>query len=312
MAPPPANPQDVKRLLNTLYPYLSKNPVISKLHNTLLSKTPNPVSTTTTTTSSVNRAKSLFKTRPVPPLTEKLPLNSAISLLPSRSASESCINSLSNILYFRTKNQNLQYQDFASLTSPLTSQFQQSSVGKLPGHQLFHVLKARDPKTLSPRGGYYLVFTDVRDAAAFLIDTSGLQIYGSHLNLEMVSYAEHSGFITQPLLDETESTITDIDVEVLKIRNVQDRGTYVLIAGVPNFIKIDTLRDLLWDYQLDYSRKLQDGPLRCLVSDDSAKVSNWIVKFQGKADALRSKRNWNGKEFNGEDRLLKVSASVLD
>lgn len=169
------------------------------------------------------------------------------------------------------------------------------------------MIQARDPELLLPRGGYYLVFAEVRHAAAYLIDTLGLQMYGSNMYLEMVEYSQHKGFIGQPSLGEREFASRDIDVEILELRNV-NRGRYAHVIGVPNYIKTETLKEMLWDYSLDYSAP---EPIKCLKVDNVTKIGTWLIRFTNDQSAERLRRNWNGKGFDGEERLKKVFVSTL-
>lgn len=226
----------------------------------------------------------------------KKPITEAVRLLPERS-----VESLSNVLYFRTRNQLLHSTDFTRITPFDQSSFDLSTFKK-NDLDLSAVL-AREPHNLVQRGGYYLLFKNVELASAYLIDSIGKQLNGVNLYLSMIDPHQHQKYIQQDLLGES----SEIDENILALKIIKPRNHRVVIKGFPTFITEDTIRKMLWDYNLDYNYE----HIKLLDSDKRAGIGMWLLTFEDKLEAQRFARNYNGKHFNNEERLPKLFASVL-
>ncbi|KAH3664427.1 hypothetical protein WICMUC_005812 [Wickerhamomyces mucosus] len=284
--------EDTKKLLKVLYPALTKQnaSVTDQLRSNL------------NTRNGIARIKKAFDT-PLQRLdldlgdfVEKKPLSEAIQLLPKKSTS-----AISNVLYFRTRNQLLHKSDFLKLVPKIHSSFKW---GLNRQNDNFLILQARDPKNLLPRGGYYMIFDKSEEAAAYVIDTLGKELNGANVYLEMVDPKVHQHYIGQSILKE--NSIIDNDKK-FHIKSSSVRGHYVLVRGYPTFINKETIKEMLWDYQLDF----KDEPVIPIEIDRISKISMWLLKFDNLHDPLRFVRNFNGKHFNNEQRLPKIFASVL-
>lgn len=217
-------------------------------------------------------------------------LNDASASLPVRQ-----VKAKSNLLLFRTRNQLLHKSDFTKLlgSSPLASELTMKA------------FQARNKDTMLPKGGYFLLFDSHQHASAYLLETLGKTINGVNFYLEMCN-PEEKLHMLQTQFDESfniDSTSHTFNVTYIERT---PRSHYVLVSGFPSFIKAETLKTMLWEYELDTS----EDPVG--KTDKAAGISTWLIKFTNALDPQRFVRRYNGKHFENDPRLPKVYASQMN
>jgi hypothetical protein len=239
--------------------------------------------------------------RPLEEETQKTlkPLSESISLLPTKRSN----SPLSNVLYYKTRNQYLKISDFEAVWKRDSTTF---DLGKdIPKISLF---RGREPHNLMAGGGYYLIFESVELAAAYLVDNLGSQINGTNAYFEMVNIDHHLKYLGSPILHDPINISGTRDSDVLKIEESIPRDRCVLVKGFPTFISKNTIEQMLWRYDLEY----RVTPIRTIVLDNLSKVGMWLIIFATSNDSARFVREFHGYHFNLEERLPKVFASMLD
>jgi hypothetical protein len=205
------------------------------------------------------------------------------------------VRAKSNLLLFRTRNQLLHISDFTKLVS------------STPLRDLaIQMFQARDPHTMLPKGGYFLLFGSHEDASAYMVEALGKTLNGVNFYLEMCDPEERLQFL-QNNFDESFTVHSDRGIIKLEHQAKAQRSQYVLVRGFPSFVESSTIERMLWDYDLD-----THDPIRCIKSDKTGKVSTWLLKFTNNLDPQRFVRFYNGKHFDNDTRLPKVYASQMN
>lgn len=143
----------------------------------------------------------------------------------------------------------------------------QNYLGERPDFQL---VRNRNPDTLEPWIGYYLVFASPEEATRYYLETQDAELCGMKVNFSFVNPSE---ILHPPVLD--------------KIPNVS-MDMCALIIGLPSDItKTDIIRALR-----DYS--LLDDEEKALVPIPYDGIgSSWLLRFKNCLEPKRLKRQYN-------------------